>query len=63
MKITHSTTDTLKGPADWFTGDVYIDMIPGPSAPSRLNAAAVHSHPGARNRGPGTPTHSARRSL
>jgi len=48
MKITHSTTDTLKGPADWFTGDVYIDMIPGPAAPSRLGAAAVHFTPGAR---------------
>jgi quercetin dioxygenase-like cupin family protein len=48
MKVTHSTTDTAKGPATSFTGDVYIDMIPGASAPSRLSAAAVHFTPGAR---------------
>ena len=25
MQITRSSIDTAKGPADWFTGDVYID--------------------------------------
>jgi quercetin dioxygenase-like cupin family protein len=48
MKVTHSGNDTIKGPADWFTGDVYIDMIPAGSAPSRLGAASVHFTPGAR---------------
>jgi quercetin dioxygenase-like cupin family protein len=48
MKITRSGNDTLAGPADWFTGRVYIDMIPGPEAPSRLGAAVVHFTPGAR---------------
>jgi quercetin dioxygenase-like cupin family protein len=48
MKITPSSNDTMKGPADWFTGDVYIDMIPGGSEPSRLSAANVHFTPGAR---------------
>jgi quercetin dioxygenase-like cupin family protein len=48
VKLTHSSTDTAKAPPDWFTGDVYIDAIPGPSAPSRLNAALVHFTPGAR---------------
>jgi len=48
MKITHSTTDTTKGPAESFTGDVYVDMIPSPSAPSRVRAAVVHLTPGAR---------------
>jgi quercetin dioxygenase-like cupin family protein len=48
MKITHSSLDTTKGPADWFTGDVYVDRIPGPAAPSRLGAAVVHFTPGAR---------------
>ncbi|MFL5846931.1 MAG: cupin domain-containing protein [Solirubrobacteraceae bacterium] len=48
MKVVHGTTDTLKGPADWFTGDAYVDMIPGPEAPSRLGAAVVHFTPGAR---------------
>src|ERR1041384_4040875 len=37
MQITRSSTDTQKGPADWFTGDVYIDA-----------AAAGHFTPGAR---------------
>ena len=48
MKITRSSTDTVKGPADWFTGDVYIDTIAAGSEPSRLNAASVHFTPGAR---------------
>jgi quercetin dioxygenase-like cupin family protein len=48
MQITRSTIDTMKGPADWFTGDVYIDMIAAPSEPSRLGAANVHFTPGAR---------------
>jgi quercetin dioxygenase-like cupin family protein len=48
MQITRSSTDTMKGPADWFTGDVYIDMIAAGSEPSRLGAANVHFTPGAR---------------
>lgn len=48
MQITRSTLDTSKGPADWFTGDVYLDMIVGAQAPSRLGAAIVHFTPGAR---------------
>ncbi|MBG6089450.1 hypothetical protein IW256_003563 [Actinomadura viridis] len=24
MQITRSSIDTVKGPADWFTGEVYI---------------------------------------
>jgi hypothetical protein len=32
MQITRSSTDTVKGPGDWFTGDVYIDAVaPSPS--------------------------------
>ena len=27
MEITRSSIDTVKGPADWFTGDVYIDSV------------------------------------
>lgn len=48
MQITRSSADTMKGPADWFTGDVYIDVIAAGSAPSRLGAASVHFTPGAR---------------
>jgi quercetin dioxygenase-like cupin family protein len=48
MQITRSSIDTMKGPADWFTGDVYIDPIAAPSEHSRLGAANVHFTPGAR---------------
>ena len=27
MKITRNLTETGRGPADWFTGDVYIDTV------------------------------------
>lgn len=36
------------GPADWFTGSVYIDTVATPSPPSRVGAAIVHFTPGAR---------------
>ena len=39
---------TVKGLADWFTGDVWIDTIVAPKEPSRVNIAAVHFTPGAR---------------
>ena len=39
---------TAKGPADWFTGDVWIDAIAQPHDDSTLNVAAVHFTPGAR---------------
>jgi quercetin dioxygenase-like cupin family protein len=39
---------SAKGPADWFTGDVYIDPIARGQAPSRLSLSAVHFTPGAR---------------
>jgi quercetin dioxygenase-like cupin family protein len=48
MQITRSSIDTMKGPADWFTGDVYIDTIATPSPPARVAAALVHFTPGAR---------------
>jgi quercetin dioxygenase-like cupin family protein len=48
MKITRTTVDTAKGPADWFTGDVYIDAVAQPSEQSRVSASAVHFTPGAR---------------
>jgi quercetin dioxygenase-like cupin family protein len=48
MQITRSSIDTLKGPANWFTGDVYIDTIAAPSEASPLGAANVHFTPGAR---------------
>ena len=39
---------TVKGPADWFTGDVWIDGLVQPDDQSTLNVSAVHFHPGAR---------------
>lgn len=27
MQTTRSSADTAKGPADWFTGDVYVDPV------------------------------------
>jgi quercetin dioxygenase-like cupin family protein len=50
MKITASSTETgtSKGPADWFTGDVYIDAVASASAPARVMANLVHFMPGAR---------------
>ena len=50
MQIHHSSTEAVtgKGPAEWFTGDVYIDTIATPLAPSRVLASLVHFTPGAR---------------
>jgi quercetin dioxygenase-like cupin family protein len=39
---------TVKGPADWFTGDVWIDAIVQPEGDSQLTISAVHFPPGAR---------------
>ena len=48
MKITRNSVATNAGPADWFTGTVYIDAVAAPSAGSRLSASSVHFTPGAR---------------
>jgi quercetin dioxygenase-like cupin family protein len=48
MQITENSLDTVPGPGDWFTGDVYIDTVTTPTAPSPLAAASVHFTPGAR---------------
>ena len=47
MEITRSSIDTTKGPADWFTGDVYLDPVAAAPAPARVQAAMVHFTPGA----------------
>lgn len=38
MQITRSI-ETQKGPAGWFTGDVYIDAVAAPAASSTFAAA------------------------
>lgn len=48
MKLTQSTRKTNKGPADWFTGDVYIDPIKDADEQSAIGAAHVRFTPGAR---------------
>ena len=39
---------SAKGPADWFTGDVWIDPVGQADKPSEWALNAVHFHPGAR---------------
>jgi len=48
MQVTRSRIDTNKGPADWFTGDVYLDAVAEPAGGSTFAAALVHFTPGAR---------------
>ena len=48
MQITRNSIDTQKRPADWFTGDVYIDAVAAPAGSSTSAAALVHFTPGAR---------------
>ena len=49
MQITNSnTTETVRGPEDWFTGTVFIDTIAAALPPARTGAALVHFTPGAR---------------
>jgi quercetin dioxygenase-like cupin family protein len=52
MQITRSSAEgtnaTTKGPAEWFTGDVYIDPVAASPAPSRVLANLVHFTPVAR---------------
>lgn len=39
---------TSRGPAEWFTGDVWIDPIVQPHDGSQLNVGEVHFSPGVR---------------
>ncbi len=48
MDITRSGIDTVKGPADWFTGDVYLDAVADSHAPARVQANLVHFTPSSR---------------
>jgi quercetin dioxygenase-like cupin family protein len=48
MEITRSSIETAAGPAEWFTGSVYLDSVAAPPEPSRLRALSVHFAPGAR---------------
>ena len=48
MEITRTRPDTRRAPADWFTGEVWMDHIASPPAPARMRAISVHFTPGAR---------------
>ena len=48
MQIIRNGTDSAVGPADKFTGTVYVDTIATPSGASRLSAGSVHFAPAAR---------------
>ncbi len=48
MQITRSSIETMAGPSEWFTGQVYIDAVAAPSGQSQLTASSVHFTPGAR---------------
>jgi quercetin dioxygenase-like cupin family protein len=48
LQITRSELDTTKGPADWFTGDVYVDTVVAAPAPARSQGGLVHFTPAAR---------------
>ncbi len=42
-------TPTFKGPAECFTGTVWVDMLNSPPAPARVSCASVTFEPGARS--------------
>jgi quercetin dioxygenase-like cupin family protein len=48
MQVTRNSIETMAGPAEWFTGAVYVDSVAAPSKGSRLSASSVHFAPGAR---------------
>ncbi|WP_067065093.1 (R)-mandelonitrile lyase [Roseateles chitosanitabidus] len=50
MKLTRpGMTPTLKGPAECFTGTVWVDMLNNPPAPARVSCVSVTFEPGARS--------------
>jgi quercetin dioxygenase-like cupin family protein len=48
MQITRNSLDSTPGPADWFTGTVFIDAVAAPAGTSRTASTSVHFTPGAR---------------
>jgi quercetin dioxygenase-like cupin family protein len=48
MEIRRTGAESRRGPAEWFTGEVWLDEIAASTPPSRLAAFSVHFSPGAR---------------
>ena len=44
----HPKNQTVKGPAEWFTGDVFIDAVAQGHGATSTSVAFVHFTPGAR---------------
>lgn len=44
----HINPQTSKGPAEWFTGDVYPTIVLAGEEPSRVRLGSVHFAPGGR---------------
>ncbi|GGP63257.1 (R)-mandelonitrile lyase [Streptomyces melanogenes] len=47
MHVTRQRPATARGPAEHFTGTVWLDEIATPPSPSRLRMVSVHFTPGA----------------
>jgi quercetin dioxygenase-like cupin family protein len=48
VQIIRPRPDSRPGPADWFTGSVWLDELISLPAPSHLRLLSVHFSPGAR---------------
>ena len=48
MRLTQSAGRTGRGPADWFTGTVFLDTVRNPDEHSAIGCAHVRFAPGAR---------------
>ena len=49
MDVKHERPGTMPGPAEWFTGQVWLDVIADAAeSPGRLQVYNVHFTPGAR---------------
>ncbi len=48
MQITRNENATIKGPPDWFTGEVYMETLAEAAGESRCAAALVRFAPGSR---------------
>lgn len=48
MEITRNRPSSVRGNADWFTGEVWVDPLATGAAPSRVRLVSVHFCPGAR---------------
>jgi quercetin dioxygenase-like cupin family protein len=48
MQLTRNSLETTRGPAEWFTGDVYLDAVATPAESSTVAALSVHFTPSAR---------------